>query len=183
MSWPPAGYRAHPSDTFSDPPDPPASTPVAAPIDVLPSILFSPSFRSVFLAYGFEVDLWSSFWIITGYVSKANSIPSIATYYFGKQIRFRSKRFPKQKTMGVWQGVAMDSLKYHRGPPDPSTSCGRATTETAYSHFMGGPPAGRAACGCLLPVWTPHAMYACAKDFTSYEFTCFSFRFFWHRSR
>jgi hypothetical protein len=35
--------------------------------------------------------------------------------------------------IGIWQGVAMDSLKFHSGPtmPNPSTPCGRATPETA----------------------------------------------------
>jgi hypothetical protein len=44
--------------------------------------------------------------------------------------------------MGVWQGVAMDSLKYLSVPPCPtllqSTPCGRAIHETAlwpYGHY------------------------------------------------
>jgi hypothetical protein len=28
-----------------------------------------------------------------------------------------------------------------------------------YGRFRGGPPAGRAACGCLPPLWTPHAVH------------------------
>jgi hypothetical protein len=46
------------------------------------------------------------------------------------------------QAMGVGQGVAMDSP----GPAMPyaSTPC-----------FGGGPPIGRAACGRLLPLWTP----------------------------
>jgi hypothetical protein len=56
---------------------------------------------------------------------------------------------PMVLCIDVWQGVAMDSLKYCYGllwpvMPDPSTSCG--------------PLAGRVACGCLLALWTPHAV-------------------------
>jgi len=36
--------------------------------------------------------------------------------------------------------------------PYPTTNCRRATTK------RGGPPAGRVACGRLLPFWTPHAV-------------------------
>jgi hypothetical protein len=46
--------------------------------------------------------------------------------------------------MGAWQGVAMDSLKFH---PETAT--------------RGDLPAGRAACGRLLPLSTPHAVRAC----------------------
>jgi hypothetical protein len=35
--------------------------------------------------------------------------------------------------------------------PDPSTPCGRATPKAALRLFLGGVPAGRAACGRLLP--------------------------------
>jgi hypothetical protein len=48
--------------------------------------------------------------------------------------------------MGVWQGVAMDSLKFHPGPPFPTLLCP-----------VGGPPTRRAACGRFLLPWTPHA--------------------------
>jgi hypothetical protein len=44
--------------------------------------------------------------------------------------------------MGEWQGVAIDSLNFHPGPPCPTLLC----------------PAGRAACGHLLPFWTPYAV-------------------------
>jgi hypothetical protein len=30
-----------------------------------------------------------------------------------------------------------------------------------YGRFRGGPPAGRPACGCLLPFWTPHFKHLC----------------------
>jgi hypothetical protein len=55
----------------------------------------------------------------------------------------------------VWQGVAMDSLKFH---PGPSTPCGQATSETPYGCFKGGPSAGQAASDHLLLLWTPHAI-------------------------
>jgi hypothetical protein len=48
--------------------------------------------------------------------------------------------------MGVWQGVAMDSLKLYLGP-----SC-----HTLLCLF-----AERAACSHLLPLWTPHAARLC----------------------
>jgi hypothetical protein len=62
--------------------------------------------------------------------------------------------------MGVWQGVAMDSLKFHPGPPWPTLlrSAGGPPLKRHHGHLSGGPPAGRLACGCLLPFWTPHAV-------------------------
>jgi hypothetical protein len=56
--------------------------------------------------------------------------------------------------MSVWQGVAMDSLKFHPGPPMPypSTPCGEATPETALQPFQGW-PTHRA--GSLHPSSTP----------------------------
>jgi hypothetical protein len=57
--------------------------------------------------------------------------------------------------MGVRQGVAMDFLKFHPGPPCPTLL-----------RPAGGPPlkqpAGQAACGRLLPLWTPHAVRLCS---------------------
>jgi hypothetical protein len=49
--------------------------------------------------------------------------------------------------MGVWQGVAIDSLKYHQSPPCPIFLCpaGRPSLERTYSCSTGGSPAGRAA--------------------------------------
>ena len=41
--------------------------------------------------------------------------------------------------MDVWQGVAMDSLKYCLGPPCPTLL--QATPETALRPFQGGQPA------------------------------------------
>jgi hypothetical protein len=45
--------------------------------------------------------------------------------------------------MGVWQGVAMDSLKFHLSLPCPTLlrSVGGPTLKWPYGHFMGGPPA------------------------------------------
>jgi hypothetical protein len=45
--------------------------------------------------------------------------------------------------------------------PNPSTPCGRAAYERPYGRFNGGPPARRATCGRLLPLWTPHAVRLC----------------------
>jgi hypothetical protein len=39
--------------------------------------------------------------------------------------------------MGVWEGVAMDSLEYHLAMHDPSTPCERATLETVLRPFLG----------------------------------------------
>jgi hypothetical protein len=53
------------------------------------------------------------------------------------------------RLVGVWQGVAMDSLKFHPGLPCPTPPCP-----------AGGPPLKRpgvATCGHLLSLWTPHA--------------------------
>jgi hypothetical protein len=67
------------------------------------------------------------------------------------------------QSMGVWEGVAMDSLKYHS-----STSCltllhcvGRTPLKWPYCRFRGSPPIGWSACTLLLPLWTPHAVHLC----------------------
>jgi hypothetical protein len=62
--------------------------------------------------------------------------------------------------MGVWQKVAMDSLKFHVSPPCPTLlgPGGWPPLNLPYSHFRGGPLTGQAACGRLLPLWTPHAV-------------------------
>jgi hypothetical protein len=63
--------------------------------------------------------------------------------------------------MGAWQGVAMDSLKFHPGPPCPTLLCpaGGPSLKRPYGRFRGDPHAGQAACGRLLPSWIP-ALYA-----------------------
>jgi hypothetical protein len=56
-------------------------------------------------------------------------------------------------SMGVWQGMVMDSLKLHPGPPCPTLlrPAGGSPMKQPYGHFMGGLPAGWPACGCPLP--------------------------------
>jgi hypothetical protein len=46
------------------------------------------------------------------------------------------------KHMGVWQGVAMDSLKFHSGPLCPTLLCPAVGPphKRPYSRFKGGPP-------------------------------------------
>jgi hypothetical protein len=56
------------------------------------------------------------------------------------------------------EGGRRTRQEFHPGSPgpDPSTPCGRATPETASRPFFrGGRPAGQAACGRLVPLWTP----------------------------
>jgi hypothetical protein len=45
--------------------------------------------------------------------------------------------------MGVWQGLTMDSLKFHPCPPCPNLLCpaGRPPLKRCYGHFRDGPPA------------------------------------------
>jgi hypothetical protein len=61
---------------------------------------------------------------------------------------------------GVWQGLAMDSLKFHPGPLYLTflSPAGGPPLKRPYSRFRGGSPARQAACGHLLPLWTPHAV-------------------------
>jgi hypothetical protein len=51
--------------------------------------------------------------------------------------------------MGVWQGVAMNSLQFHSGPPCSTLlrPTGGPPLKRPYSRFSGGPP-----------LWTPHAV-------------------------
>jgi hypothetical protein len=60
-------------------------------------------------------------------------------------------------TIGVWQGVALDLLKFHPGlaMPDPSKPCGQATTQIDLWLFQQWPACS--AGGLRLPLWTPHA--------------------------
>jgi hypothetical protein len=62
------------------------------------------------------------------------------------------------RTICVWQGVAMDSLKFHLGPPCPTLlwPAGGPPLKQPYGHFRGSPPAGWATCSRVLPLWTPH---------------------------
>jgi hypothetical protein len=65
--------------------------------------------------------------------------------------------------MGVWRGVAMDSLKFHPGPSCPTLLCpvGGPSLKRPYKCFRGGLLAGRVAGGRLLPPWTPYAVRLC----------------------
>jgi hypothetical protein len=87
---------------------------------------------------------------------------SLAFIIFPHDSGFSSFYFHLAAVMqiGVWQGVAMDSLKYHLGPPCLSflRPAGGPPLKRTYSHFRGSPPAGRAVCGHPLPLWTPHAI-------------------------
>jgi hypothetical protein len=58
--------------------------------------------------------------------------------------------------------VAMDSLKFHPGPPG-LTLVHPAGASSLKRGVRGGPPAGRMACGGLLPLWTPHAIHLCFR--------------------
>jgi hypothetical protein len=53
--------------------------------------------------------------------------------------------------------VAMDSLKFHPGPPCPTIlrPAGKPPLKRPYGCFRDDPPAGQAACSYLLPLWTP----------------------------
>jgi hypothetical protein len=67
--------------------------------------------------------------------------------------------------MCIWQGVAMDYLKFHPCLPCPSTVlrlAGEPTLKWPYSHFRGGPSTEQAAYGRFLPLWTPHAVRLCS---------------------
>jgi hypothetical protein len=66
--------------------------------------------------------------------------------------------------IGVWQGVAMDSLKFHLGLPRPTLlrPADRPPLIRTYGRFRSVPPARRAARSRFLPVGhlMPYA-YAC----------------------
>jgi hypothetical protein len=65
------------------------------------------------------------------------------------------------KSMGVWQGVAMDSLKFHLGLPCPTLlrPVGRPPLKQSYHHCRDGLFAGWVACGCPLTFFTPRYSY------------------------
>jgi hypothetical protein len=65
--------------------------------------------------------------------------------------------------MDAWEGMAMDSIKFHPDPTCPTLlrPAGGPPLKRPYDHFRGGLPAGRVACGHLLPLWTPHAVRLC----------------------
>jgi hypothetical protein len=78
--------------------------------------------------------------------------------------------------MGVWQGVAMVSLKFHPGPPCPTYLCpaGGLPLKRPYRYFRGGQPKGRAACSNYLPFLTPHAVRPCLHLHLSFGYHIFS---------
>jgi hypothetical protein len=65
-----------------------------------------------------------------------------------------------KRRIGVWQGVAMDSLKFQPGQPCFTLirPAGETPLKGPCGRFRGGPPTLWAACGLLLPLWTPHAI-------------------------
>jgi hypothetical protein len=54
----------------------------------------------------------------------------------------------------------MDSLKFYMGPPCPNLlrPVDGPPLKRPYGCFWGNPSTGRAACGRLLPFWTPRAV-------------------------
>jgi hypothetical protein len=66
----------------------------------------------------------------------------------------------------VREGVSTDSLKFHPGPPCPTLlrPAGGPPPKRPYGHLGVCPPAGRAACGCLLSPWTPLTVRACLRS-------------------
>jgi hypothetical protein len=58
----------------------------------------------------------------------------------------------------------MDSLQFHLGPPCRTLlrPVGGPTLKRPYTNFWGSLPTGQAACACLLPLWTPHAVRLCS---------------------
>jgi hypothetical protein len=82
-------------------------------------------------------------------------------YHYG--LPDRGTRHYARATMGLWQGVAMDLLKFHPGPPYPTLLFprGRPPLKRPYGRFRGSLPTGRAAWGRLLPPRTPYAVRPC----------------------
>jgi hypothetical protein len=68
--------------------------------------------------------------------------------------------------------MAMDSLKFHPAPPWLLRPSGRTSLKRYHGCFKDGTPAGRAACGRLLPLWTPHAVCLCMTLFRLLYHSC-----------
>jgi hypothetical protein len=90
-------------------------------------------------------------------------IPSFLRFYSSQDLgEISALTFVKERTaeICVWQGVAMDSLKFELGPPCFTLlrPAGVPTLKQPYGRFRDGQLAGRSACGCFLPLWTPHAV-------------------------
>jgi hypothetical protein len=84
-------------------------------------------------------------------------------------------------TMGVWQGVVMDSLKLGPGLPCPTFlyHAGGSLLKRPYGRFRGSPPAGWPACALLVPLWTPHVVRLPSwKQKCSYLNCCFLAKLF-----
>jgi hypothetical protein len=64
----------------------------------------------------------------------------------------------------IWQGVTMDSLKFHPGLPCPTLvrPMGVPPLKQPYGRFRGGSLAGQTFCSCLLPPRKPHAIRLCS---------------------
>jgi hypothetical protein len=78
--------------------------------------------------------------------------------------------------VGVWQGVAMDFLKFHLGPPCLTLlpPAGVPPLKRPYGRFRGAKPTERVACGRLLPLWTPQAVFLiCHKSTLFFNSLCF----------
>jgi hypothetical protein len=75
--------------------------------------------------------------------------------YIHRSIEFITPSFLLHFQSSVWQGVTMDFLKFHPGPPCFTVICLAGGLPGV------GLPAGWVACGCLLPFWTPHAVRLC----------------------
>jgi hypothetical protein len=86
---------------------------------------------------------------------------SLVCTHEGFPRKFRAKLC----SIGVSQGVAMNSLKFHPGPPCPTLLCpvSRPPLKWLYGCFKGGPCTD---CGRLLPLGTPHAVRLCCSPRT-----------------
>jgi hypothetical protein len=65
--------------------------------------------------------------------------------------------------MGVWQGVAMYSLKFHLGLPCLPFLCPAGGPPLKAVSGGGLTPSGRAACCRFPPIWTPHTVSLCVS--------------------
>jgi hypothetical protein len=67
-------------------------------------------------------------------------------------------------SMGVCQGVAVDSLKFHPCSLCPTLlrPAGGPLLKRPYGRLRGDPPTGQVGCGYHLPFWTPHTVRLCS---------------------
>jgi hypothetical protein len=77
------------------------------------------------------------------------------------------------KGMAVWQGLVMDSLKFHPGLPCPAFLCPACGLPLKQHHgcFSGGLLAERATCGRLQPLWTTPSRTPMLKEWFEFEKT------------